>query len=212
VRTVAENRPNTIISVGPRRVLVETETGHRNHVSLQELQALADRVYGGEEVIVPLRGRSAFHMAILATLNDVDVGLNPRRVWLKDPPEAFDLEYEQLFADAGPMVAREGLVAYRRHRVLERSPVLCRMKKEAVLRSAGRLSCEVCGFDFSERYGPLGDGFIECHHTTGLADGGERETTTADLAVVCANCHRMIHRSTPMLSIEQLRDRLRAGR
>src|SRR4051794_18763332 len=46
VRTVAQERPNTIISLTQTRVLVETVEGHRNYASVHELQELADRVYG----------------------------------------------------------------------------------------------------------------------------------------------------------------------
>jgi hypothetical protein len=208
LRTVAQDHPNTIVDVTPRRVLVETQTGDRNHASLRKLQQLADRVFEGEEVEVSRRGRSAFYMAVLVTLPDVDFALNPRRVWLKDAPRSFDSEYAELFPEEDPVAAREGRVEYRRHRVRERSPLLRRMKKEAALRDLGGLQCEACGFDYAERYGPLGKGYIECHHKVALATADERETTLDDLALICASCHRMIHRSQPMLSVEELRENL----
>lgn len=211
VRTVARDQRNTIIAVTDNRVLVETDTG-RNYASLRELQELADRVYDGEEVTVPARGRSAFHVAVLAGLPEVDFALQPRRVWLNDPPTAFDTEYSELFPDEEPASAREGRISYRKHRVRERSPALRKIKKETVLRTLGRLECEACGFDYAEQYGPLGAGFIECHHRMALADEDERETVIDDLALLCANCHRMIHRSKPMLSVEELRDRLQGSK
>ena len=61
----------------------------------------------------------------------------------------------------------------------------------------GCLKCEVpgCGFDFFETYGEVGFEFAHVHHLKPLAS---RETPTAtklsDLAIVCANCHSMIHR------------------
>ncbi len=60
----------------------------------------------------------------------------------------------------------------------------------------GTLKCEVagCGFDFEQTYGRLGAGFVEVHHRRGLARSGPTKTKLADLAIVCANCHRMIHR------------------
>lgn len=103
----------------------------------------------------------------------------------------------------------EGRIVFRQHRGRERDPSLTRRKKQAVQRQTGRLACEVCGLDFSERYGELGEGFIECHHTLPLAAGVERSTRLADLAVVCSNCHRMLHRTPKTLSVEQLRERLR---
>jgi 5-methylcytosine-specific restriction protein A len=61
------------------------------------------------------------------------------------------------------------------------------------MEATGRLECEVCGFDFFETYGERGNGFAECHHKLALSHG-TRSTYLRDLAVVCANCHRMFHR------------------
>jgi 5-methylcytosine-specific restriction protein A len=68
------------------------------------------------------------------------------------------------------------------------------------------LLCEVCGFDFAAVYGKLGEGFAECHHRLPLAEyDAEAPTLLEDLAIVCANCHRMLHRSRPMMKVEDLR-------
>ncbi len=80
----------------------------------------------------------------------------------------------------------EGEVLTRLHLIRERSTDAVRRKKERVLSETGRLACEACGFDFSEVYGPLGEGFAECHHTQPLANlAGERATRLTDLAIVC---------------------------
>ena len=212
--TIAQDRPNTIVDVTNDRALVETETGHRNYASLKDLQTLADRIFAGEELELELRGRSAFHAAVLATLPELDYALNPRRFWLKDPPGAFDAEYNELFPDEDLATAREGREIYHLHRSRERSPVLARLKKQAVLRERGQLTCEACGFDFESQYGSLGEGYIECHHKVALADGEQRETALDDLALLCANCHRVVHRSKQTLTVEDLREllRRRAGR
>ena len=45
----------------------------------------------------------------------------------------------------------------------------------SVLKTKGKLLCEVCQFDFEAKYGIRGRGFIECHHTrpvAELAEGG----------------------------------------
>jgi len=102
--------------------------------------------------------------------------------------------------------AVEGSLLTRVHRSRERAPGLADARKRRVRHETGRLQCEVCGFDFESVYGELGSGFAECHHTKPLADLRAAETTkVADLAIVCANCHRMIHRRRPWLSIDQLR-------
>jgi hypothetical protein len=71
----------------------------------------------------------------------------------------------------------------------------------------GRLRCEACYFDFEERYGSRGKGFIEAHHTKPvetLVEGSK--TKLDDLALLCANCHRMVHSTRPWLSIPELRE------
>jgi 5-methylcytosine-specific restriction enzyme A len=100
----------------------------------------------------------------------------------------------------------EGRILTRLHKRKERNRKVVEQKKQRVLRATGRLVCEVCDFDFARVYGRLGYRFAECHHTVPIAQLDEHHRTrSADLAIVCANCHRMIHRSRPMLSIQELR-------
>jgi 5-methylcytosine-specific restriction protein A len=105
--------------------------------------------------------------------------------------------------------APEGRLLTRVHLRRERNRELIESKKRLVLKHGGSLTCEVCGFDFRAEYGERGEGFIECHHTKPLETlqpGGR--THVRDLALVCSNCHRMIHRRRPWLTIEQLRKHL----
>lgn len=99
---------------------------------------------------------------------------------------------------------REGRLVYRMHRSRERNRKLVERKKEQVRSSGLPLACEVCGMDFGAFYGELGDGYIECHHLVPLSESGPTTTRLDDLALVCANCHRMSHRGTPWRSIDQL--------
>jgi 5-methylcytosine-specific restriction enzyme A len=110
----------------------------------------------------------------------------------------------------GQAEAPEGRVLTRLHRVRERNRDLVRRRKEKALARFGRLRCEVCGFDFVARYGEHGEGFIECHHTRPVHTlrPGER-TRLEDLALLCANCHRMIHARRPWRSLDELRALLR---
>lgn len=114
-------------------------------------------------------------------------------------PLAFENDVEQLEAVEGKLVTR--LHVYR-----ERSSAIVKKKKAKVLERKGRLACEVCDFDFVEAYGQRGDGFIECHHTkpiSSLIPG--QSTKISDLALLCANCHRMVHSKRPWLSVDELR-------
>ena len=102
--------------------------------------------------------------------------------------------------------SKEGKRLLKVHKTIERNPALGREKKRLAQSELGCLRCAVCNFDFSRRYGPHGDGFIECHHTKPLSDRlEEEETLLEDLELVCANCHRMLHRGSRMLLIAELR-------
>jgi hypothetical protein len=69
--------------------------------------------------------------------------------------------------------------------------------------------CEVCGFKFLEMYGEIGRNYIIAHHLNPI---GERDTPTittiGDIALVCANCHAMIHKKNPPYTIEELKGKL----
>jgi len=102
----------------------------------------------------------------------------------------------------------EGRLLTQLHKRRERNPRLVKKKKAKVLKEKGNLACEVCGFDFHISYGELGRGFAECHHNLLPISGLTQATATklSDLAIVCANCHRMLHRVRPWKSVEQLKD------
>jgi 5-methylcytosine-specific restriction protein A len=100
----------------------------------------------------------------------------------------------------------EGRVLTRLHRLRERNKSLVKRKKERILKETGKLLCEACDFDFAATYGELGVGFAECHHTKPLSTLQPNDTTKlSDLAIVCANCHRMLHQGKELTSIEELR-------
>jgi 5-methylcytosine-specific restriction enzyme A len=108
---------------------------------------------------------------------------------------------------------KEGKVLYKLHKLRERDQLIIQEKKELVFQEMGRLLCEACEFDFERTYGRLGQKFIECHHTTPLASSsGERITRLQDLALVCANCHRMLHRDLSRLTVPGLQAVVRERR
>ena len=83
-------------------------------------------------------------------------------------------------------------------------------KKKFKQEHGGRLFCEICGFDFFSIYGSIGEDYIEVHHKKPISKMKEGEKTNLkDVAVVCANCHRMIHRKKPWLTIEQIKKMLK---
>lgn len=79
----------------------------------------------------------------------------------------------------------------------------------------GRLPCAACGFDFSKGYQQIGDGFIHIHHLKPVSFlRGEPINMTQALTHVrplCANCHQMVHRSSPPIPIATLQSILKVS-
>lgn len=118
-----------------------------------------------------------------------------------------DRELTDLDLNVAGVEGAQKLVSHLR---CERNRALVERKKAAVLHSAGRLACEACGFDFTRTYGDWGKDYCEVHHTVPLATiTSPTHTRLEDLAVLCSNCHRVIHRVSPMPSVKALADRLR---
>ncbi|WP_425546396.1 HNH endonuclease [Amycolatopsis minnesotensis] len=63
----------------------------------------------------------------------------------------------------------------------------------------------MCGFDFEHTYGDRGARYIECHHAIPLHVSGETTTRLSNLVLLCANCHRMIHRGAKWITPDELR-------
>lgn len=100
----------------------------------------------------------------------------------------------------------EGMLLTRLHKFRERDRRIVKRKKEQVMDEFRRLACESCEFDFERAYRERGQGFIECHHNVPLSSiEVERTTRLEDLSLICSNCHRMIHRNRPWLTVDQVR-------
>jgi len=93
---------------------------------------------------------------------------------------------------------------FRWHRRAERNPRLARDAK-----SYHGSTCQACGFNFGERYGPDGEGYIEAHHVVPFSELASRPgevilDPVKDFVVLCANCHRMAHRVKPQLTVSEI--------
>jgi 5-methylcytosine-specific restriction enzyme A len=109
--------------------------------------------------------------------------------------------------DNGIEEAEEGRRLTRAHLVRERSRKLVKAKKAACLKATGALRCEACEFEFKDKYGERGQGFIEVHHGLPLYQlKPGTKTRLEDLHVLCANCHRMIHAKRPWLTLDDLKE------
>lgn len=100
---------------------------------------------------------------------------------------------------------------YRQHRSIERQSGHSR----AVKRALGT-KCMGCNRELSEVYGPAGEGLIHAHHLTplsALADGTVvKLDPKKDFAVLCPNCHAIIHRMEDSSDVAGLRALIVRGR
>jgi len=97
----------------------------------------------------------------------------------------------------------EDATRFRMHKRIERNTSLAK----AVKKHHGSI-CQVCGVNFEAHYGEIGKGYIEAHHLKPLASlQGMRVAMdpVKDFAVLCANCHRMVHRSGCVADIAQFK-------
>ena len=114
-------------------------------------------------------------------------------------------------ADPDETEFSEGSLLFRAHLRRERNRKLVKRAKELAKRKSPDLLCEICGFSFVCVYGPLGENYIECHHTVPVSSmkPGDK-TKLSDIALLCSNCHRMVHRRKKWLSLQELRTILAA--
>ena len=148
-------------------------------------------------------------------------GIGQSNVWYADSPESkvhvkrvlklIDEGYSEDLPDVDRfMSGKEGNPILVAHLQRERNQALVKKKKNQVLELTGKLSCEVCGFDFKTFFGFIGEGFCEVHHLQPLSKtDGEIKTMLKDLAIVCSNCHRILHRQNPMLTLAQLKKEIK---
>jgi hypothetical protein len=102
----------------------------------------------------------------------------------------------------------EGRLLTRIHVYKERDRGLVKRAKDYYRSiSGGKIICEACGVSPVDIYGEVGESSIEAHHKTPIEElQPDSETKTADLAMVCAGCHRVIHSKKPCLTTEEVKD------
>ena len=90
----------------------------------------------------------------------------------------------------------------RHHKFVERNSKLAKRTKEI-----HGYTCVACGFNFRKKYGEIGMNYIEAHHLIPFADLNENSKVSPknDMTVLCANCHRMIHRLQNISNIDEFK-------
>ena len=124
-------------------------------------------------------------------------GLNP------DPPTFLAGNID------GTTSYKEGNKKLRLHLYRERNQTVMSLAKAIKLIDDPLLRCEVCDFSFIEKYGEHGNEFIEGHHLIPLSLLKQNSyTKVEDIALLCSNCHSMIHHGEKVLTISRLQSLL----
>ncbi|RIX99519.1 HNH endonuclease [Aureimonas flava] len=103
----------------------------------------------------------------------------------------------------------EGKVLTRVHLIRERNAGL----RGALLKdrhAKGNLRCDMCDEDFRDVPASIRDAAFEAHHILPLGQGDLRKIKVRDMALLCACCHRLIHRliaeRRQWVSVEEARE------
>jgi 5-methylcytosine-specific restriction protein A len=172
-----------------------------HHPSTQALLSKMARVF----IFYRYQDRDPWTFGGIGRPLDVTQGPPVKVKWsLRDPKETVISLPEEIPEDEASTIP-EGAKKTIQVNIYERD----REAREKCLRYWGTI-CQVCAFDFTKTYGDLGKGYIHVHHTKPLGEmkGQYDLDPITDLRPVCPNCHAMLHRVRPALSIEELRSRL----
>ncbi len=92
----------------------------------------------------------------------------------------------------------EGRLLTALHIRRERNPKVRKMLLDD--RRPGGFRCEICAIARPNLETSMQEAMFEAHHLVPLAEAGERKTKLNDLALLCASCHRLLHRAMVLRS------------
>ena len=108
--------------------------------------------------------------------------------------------------------ALEGQGSTYKHFARERDARIVKAKKIRFLIENKVLFCEACGFNFEAMYGSRGANYVEVHHKIPLSEVmHETITRLDDLCLLCSNCHKIVHRKEPWITLEGLKEIISDG-
>jgi 5-methylcytosine-specific restriction protein A len=103
----------------------------------------------------------------------------------------------------------EDYAAFRQHKRIERNPSIA-----AKVKKIHGYVCQACGFNSEEFYvGIANRKYVEAHHLIPISTlKGQKvaRNPKTDFAVLCANCHRMIHRFESPWDLDAFRKTFKA--
>ena len=181
----------------------QTVRNLKSHHRLEK-PGFAERVYRGFRITDEGRAEARRHTASVEALADfpLDASIPPLK----------DIEGGTEIVVLDENIITEGQLSTRSVSYRTRSRQLRDAAVDHYTRN-GKIPCAACSFDFRLAYEDIGLGYIQIHHLEPISFGGERELPLEEAILrvrpLCANCHVMVHRRDPWLSIENLTHTLR---
>lgn len=116
--------------------------------------------------------------------------------------------------EAEEIVGIEGKLLIRLHIYRERDRHFARMvRRHYKSQAGGKLICHACGSVPVKTYGPNGESCVEAHHKIPIEQlQPDSVTVVSEMAMLCANCHRVVHSKRPCLTVEQVSQLVTAHR
>ncbi|URZ06804.1 HNH endonuclease [Clostridium felsineum] len=135
---------------------------------------------------------------------------NKMEITIENASFVDDLEINDYFVnEENEKSFKEGMKELVLHTKIERDYRVIKLAKNIFFKKNKRLYCQICGFDFYKYYGEIGENYIEGHHKVPLGEiKEESKTSPSDILLVCANCHRMLHRRIPAYSAKELKENM----
>lgn len=193
---------NTETRFAPSRFLGYVENQLSKHLKSNTKDGRETNVLINKELETKLISSEALENNYIKYCENLGVqpsNYSKRRYWF------FELENDFVENKELDGLFPEGKIIERLHISRERSSKVVAIAKSNFELKHGRFFCQICKFDFEGKYGKVGADFIEAHHTIPVSEMKDNHLTSPDdIALLCANCHRMVHKRRPWLTMENL--------
>lgn len=123
----------------------------------------------------------------------------------------YDIEELGIWPVLPTVEVSEGELRLSQHLSRERNSKIVKLAKKRFKENHdGKLFCEICDFSFIDKYGDIGDGFIEAHHIKPVSQmEAGCKTKIIDFIMVCSNCHSMLHYNNGCILPDELKTKIR---
>lgn len=212
---IAYSHPSTIYGIG---IVEENEWKYnenvdrydywlRNTRKINWMNSFPKKKIDDTEIISELGRKKTIIPITKKFFEDKIIPLYPRELFLN----LFEIDNENILHDFFNIEEDEQCISdesfeenkkLRHHKLVERNSKLSKRTKEI-----HGYTCIACGFNFIKKYGEIGTNYIEAHHLIPFSDLNMKSKVSPknDMTVLCANCHRMIHRLQNVPNIDEFK-------